>query len=76
MAVKPLYKCRLCGEVYSNSIACGVSEAEFMFFMQENGEVDFGGVGVNPTLTDVHFCKDKRIGMSDFVGVESYGDDK
>lgn len=58
-----IYKCRLCGEEYTNGIT-GMEIA-----MQETAMIACGGSGKYDThLHGTHNCDDGSYGLSDFYG--------
>jgi len=62
------YKCRLCGEVYSDTKGgekpCrdGVMHAVCPAVPWSHS------VGVPPSMTDLHHCNDKQVGVADLIG--------
>lgn len=64
---KAVYKCRLCGERYTDCITGRATAVGIAYELAV-------GVGTHipqaPTMRTVHLCKNGGIGMSDFQGWE------
>lgn len=66
------YKCRQCGEVYSNT-AIGISDNRFkanmILLSTIMGErMPKGIIGLQPQLMEMHSCNEEDIGVSDLIG--------
>lgn len=66
---RAIYKCRLCGEIFTDSLIC---EREVDMFMEklETGKAIYRSIsGRNDiTIVNPHLCKNGDNGMSDFCG--------
>jgi hypothetical protein len=70
----PTYKCELCGAVYQNS-ACGNIEAQSGFHLKgiiaEQAlikQFNYKRALGKRTLTDLHLCPNKNVGMAKLIG--------
>jgi len=68
--MKIKYKCRLCGDVFSDS--GGGPESCWIGLMIAIGyRLDRNGAGVPPRTTKIHSCKDGSHGVADLIGAQS-----
>jgi hypothetical protein len=75
--MKAVYKCRLCGETYTNGTHTGAKIAERCMIYMHVGLVDTQPQA--PTKTDTHRCGGSRagcLGMADFQGWEKEVEDE
>lgn len=73
MEYHAIYKCRLCGEEYSN-IRTGNTDLA----MQSVIMLTITGNPIeaqSPTMTKIHVCDDKSYGLSDFCGYKKHAED-
>ena len=75
MVYKAIYKCRLCGETYSNETTTGREMATAC--MAELNVGICGTVALAPTMTETHYCGGDHaasLGLADFQGWEAQMD--
>lgn len=68
-AFKAIYKCRLCGEVYTSLIMNGkgaVIASAYRSLESLRGTLPAGVPFV--AMNDLHICNDCSVGISDFAG--------
>jgi hypothetical protein len=63
-----LYKCRLCGEIYS-CIAIDVGALDIMIELTNTGNLK----RFNVDMIDTHYCENKDYGLADFAGIRKGG---
>lgn len=68
MQYKAIYKCRLCGKVYSNLTAAADLVERSML---EQAAGTFGEVPLGQPMTKTHSCADGSLGLADFQGWEA-----
>lgn len=62
-----MYKCRRCGLVHG-SVVCG-SEHALGYVIKMVMGIELNVIGApEPKMIDVHYCEDKGIGVTDFIG--------
>lgn len=70
MAYRPIYKCRLCGEVYQSAVLTGKDIADIC--MTELTAGIHATIPGAPTMTATHHCggdyDDGDMGLADFQG--------
>lgn len=60
------YKCRKCGEIYSDNHAPDVLSALISISIIGRTPHEMGGIVLH--MTSLHHCAEKTIGMADLVG--------
>lgn len=66
---RAIYKCRMCGEEYSDSLISEY-ESEKCFEKFEKGKSIYHSISGRNDIpkVKVHICKDDSLGFSDFIG--------
>jgi hypothetical protein len=59
------YKCRLCGEVYTE---CSYNTSKAITDVES---IIKGRDGVHLSLIDIHTCEDGSVGVTDFIGLKN-----
>lgn len=67
---RAIYKCRLCGEEYADSLISEY-EAEKCFEKFEKGKSIYRSISGRNDIpkVKVHICKDDSLGFADFIGM-------
>lgn len=69
------YKCRRCGETESST--CGGVSLVYNHMMSIVFNLPIEkNMGISPNMLDTHACKDGGLGVSDFIGITKWRDDK
>lgn len=75
---KCLYKCRLCGQTFTNCSAFGTKTAQHSTLnvaLQASGLSPMWNRDDNLTMYEMHCCADGNFGISEFIGSKKVSDD-